>query len=194
MEAGLIAWGWAVKRRHGHPTLWLFTDAARLADVAAAVRRLPKHLCGVVFRHDGAPGRAALAARVAAICRARHLALVIAADPRLAFSLQAGLHLRGGRRPGVLPAGGRRRPVTASAHDLPELIRARRAGARIIFISPAFATPSHAGARPLGAVRWAALARHAAPAQAYALGGMAAGTVRRLGRLCAGAGAISALS
>ncbi|WP_333489954.1 thiamine phosphate synthase [Acidocella sp. MX-AZ03] len=99
MDSRLIAWGRAVKRRDPQaqiPPLWFFTDAQRTPDPLAVIARLPLGLCGVVLRHDQDPDRARLARRVAKICRARRLALIIAGDARLAASLKAGLHLRGG--------------------------------------------------------------------------------------------------
>ena len=189
MDPRLVRWARAVKARRAQdgrrgsgavPPLWLFTDAARLPDPRAAVALLPRGLGGVVLRHDGAPGRAALGRDLAALCRARHLAFVVAGDVRLARTLGAGVHLRGGRRPGVqaLP-GGRGRWITSSAHGPAELRRARLAGAAAAFLSPAFATASHAGARPLGAVRWARAAR-GAKFPVLALGGITAATARAL--------------
>ena len=161
MDLKLLAWGRAAMRRHhgnGLPTLWLFTDAARLPDPRAAVARLPRHIAGVVLRHDSDPDRAALGHDLARICRSRRLALVVAGDVRLAARLGAGVHLRGGRWPGPL-----RRPgiVTSSAHNQQDLRRAARNGAHLVFLSPAFATASHPGAPALGACRWALLASRA---------------------------------
>lgn len=183
-----MAWARGVKARQraAHPVLWLFTDRERLPDPLPAIAALPAGLCGVVFRHDGAADRAALAARVAALCRARGLPLTIAGDWRLAASLGAGVHLRGGVGERVGP----RRLVTSSAHSVPELQRALRAGA-IVFLSPVYPTPSHPGARTLGAVRWAAMARGR---RVLALGGIDGSRIRRLDLAgCAGAGAIAAL-
>jgi thiamine-phosphate pyrophosphorylase len=190
MDARLIAWARRVKRG-ALPTLWLFTDPARMPDLPVLIRGLPPGLCGVVFRHDGAPGRAALAAAIAKLCRGRRIALVLAGDITLASRLRAGIHLRGGRWPGRarLPAGW---IVTASVHSAAELSQSRRAGARILFISPVFPTRSHPGAAGLGPHRFRALARLAAPAKAYALGGVDGHSVRQLGKFCAGAGAIDA--
>jgi len=170
--------------------LWLFTDAARLPDPLPAIAALPPGLCGVVFRHDDVPERAALAARVAALCRARRLALCVAGDARLAASLGAGLHCRGGARLKLrLPRGAL---ITASAHGVVELRRARRAGAAAIFVSPVFATASHPGARVLGPAGFARLARGGGVA---ALGGITAATARRCPpHLVRGAGAIGALA
>jgi thiamine-phosphate pyrophosphorylase len=200
MDQRLIAWARAVKARtlagergkvRGHPTLWLFTDARRLADPREAAARLPRGLAGVVLRHDNEPGRAALGRALARICRARRLALVVAGDARLAVALGAGVHLRGGRWPGLVrPHGGL---VTSSAHSLPEVRRAARAGAALVFLSPVFVTRSHPGVMPLGSVRWAGLARRAR-LPVLALGGITGDSARRLPRdLVCGAGAIGAL-
>ena len=171
--------------------LWLFTDARRLPDPLAAVSRLPGKLCGVVFRHDGDPQRAELGRALARLCRARGLPLVVAGDWRLAAALRAGLHLRGGRKPAHAPRW--RGLVTSSAHGVVELRRARQAGARLVFLSPAFVTASHPGVGPLGPARWGRLAGRGGHSAA-ALGGIDGETIRRLPRrTCAGAGAIGAL-
>lgn len=198
MRDRLIGWARAVKRRHHiyrdarFPPLWLFTDAARLPDPLPAVARLPAGLAGVVFRHDGVPGRAALGRALARLCRERRLALVVAGDARLAAALGAGVHLRAGRFPGaVRPKRGVR---TASAHSVAELRRAAAAGADLAFLSPAFPTQSHAGAPALGPLRWAAIARHAGGMGVGALGGVAMPGLRRLpARRCVAAGAIAGL-
>jgi thiamine-phosphate pyrophosphorylase len=189
MDWKLVAWARAVKaRRRGRfpPPLWLFTDEARMPCLRRVLERLPPGLCGVVFRHDSAPDRAGLLRAVARVCRARRLALSVAGD--LAGPAFAGRHLRGGR------ARGRRGGafLTSSAHDRRELVRARRAGARLVFVSPAFATTSHPSAGPIGAVRWSALTRRAGLG-VLALGGLSGGTARRLPRWAAGVGAIEAL-
>lgn len=170
--------------------LWLFTDAARQPDPLASVRRLPRGLAGVVLRDDGLAGRAELGRSIAAVCRARRLALAVAGDWRLAAALHAGLHLRAGRRP---PCARRQLlALTSSVHGAADLIRASRAGAALAFLSPAFPTASHFGAPALGPLRWALAARRSGGAAA--LGGVDGGTIRKLPRrLCRGAGAISAL-
>jgi thiamine-phosphate pyrophosphorylase len=156
-----------------------------------AIRALPKGLCGVVFRHDGVAGRAELAERVARECQARRIAFVMVGDASLTHPTGSfvGVHLRGGRR----QRRQRRGMVTASAHNIMEVRRAVKAGADIIFISPAFATNSHPGARPLGPVRWNFLARQAGGKKAYALGGISGKKITRLARYCCGAAGISAL-
>ncbi len=196
MDDRLVAWARQVKaRRKGtdagrrSPPLWLFTDDRRLPDPCAAVAALPRGLAGVVFRHDGAPGRAVLALRVARLCRERRLVLAVAGDWRLAARCHAGLHLRAGHAP-VAPRW--MRHLTASAHGRADVVRGRRADTALGFISPVFVTASHPVARGLGPARWARLARLAG-GRAAALGGLDGATVRRLPG-CAGAGAISALA
>jgi thiamine-phosphate pyrophosphorylase len=193
MDAALLSWARAVKqrRRTKNPVLWLFTDAERLPDPLPAIAALPNFLAGVVFRHDKVAGRTALALQVATLCRARKIPLVIAGDARLAAALGAGLHLRGGRRPGLLRT---RRLITSSAHNLQELRRAERAGAKIIFLSPAFKTLSHPNLPVFGAVRWANIAQTAQNAEVYSLGGINGKNIRRLAPFGAGAGAISGLT
>lgn len=191
VDRRLLAWG--LQRRGPIPRLWLFTDEKRLTDPRASAAALPRGQAGVVFRHDGDPGRAALGRDLARICRARRLVLVVAGDARLAAQLRAGMHLRGGFRPGHVRLRGF---ITSSAHSVAELRRAGHAGARLAFVSPAFATESHAGAPGLGALRWAALARQApAGLTVGALGGVDGGSIRRLpARICYSAGAIGALA
>jgi thiamine-phosphate pyrophosphorylase len=202
MDTKLIAWARAESRRRnrpaGLPPLWLFTDQHRLADPRRVVACLPKGLAGVVLRHDQDPARLALGRDVARICRARRLTLVVAGDPRLAVTLQAGLHLRAGRRPLAASGLPRRRTslVTSSAHDGAELRRAGHAGADLAFLSPAFATRSHPGVAALGPSRWTGLATRAVPWIAVAaLGGINGISVRRLPRqICRAVGVIGALA
>ena len=192
MDRRLLAWAYASRRRQSRlPCLWLFTDARRLPDPRPSVARLPRGLAGVVLRHDGEPGRAALGHDLARICRARRLTLVVAGDTRLAAALGAGVHLRAGRWPSVLR---RRGLITCSALGLTDLLRARRAGASLAFLSPAFPTLSHPDASALGTVRWTRLARSVRMPMA-ALGGVDGASIRRLPRRdCTAAGAIGALA
>lgn len=197
MDQRLLAWARAVKQRKQipYPVLWLFTDATRGADPLRAAARLPKGLCGVVFRHDYALDRAAIGLELAKICRARRLMLVVAGDARLAQALGAGVHLRGGHWPGPQAIELRRRRfITSSAHALRDIRQARRAGARVIFLSPVFPTASHPGASALGATRWTGLARQGGNTPILALGGVTGRIARALpAGFCGGAGAIGAL-
>ena len=184
MDQKLVAWARAVKARRrnaGPPPLWFFTDEKRTADTISAVRRLPKGLCGVVFRHDAAPGRPDLAKALARICRERRLSMVTAGRT---VSLPAvGRHVRAGR-------GEVSHWSTSSAHCRADIVRGRRAAA--VFVSPVFPTASHPGQPALGLLRWAIMARGLGR-RAFALGGIDGVSVRRLPRWIGGAGAVGAL-
>jgi thiamine-phosphate pyrophosphorylase len=129
-----------------------------------ALARLPRG-AGVVFRHHATPlpERRALFARVARVCRARGLTLVVAGAPV-------------GRG---WPTHGRQGSLTWPAHDRRQAVAAVRAGALAVFVSPIFATRSHPGARALGPVRAAGVAR-GLPVARIALGGMTARRFRQL--------------
>jgi thiamine-phosphate pyrophosphorylase len=178
------------------PRLWLFTDDKRLPDPRGAVALLPRGRAGVILRHDADPERLRLGRDLARICRVRRLVLVVAGDVRLARAVGAGVHLRGGRWPGQIRSPGL---LTSSGHSLPELRRAARAGAALAFLSPAFATASHAGAPALGPLRWSGMAVRlrgtGTPMRLAALGGIDGYSIRRLSsRTLQAVGAIGALS
>ncbi|HEY0185462.1 MAG TPA: thiamine phosphate synthase [Rhodopila sp.] len=197
MDRKLLAWG--LRGKPGRlPRLWLFTDERRLPDPRRSVAALPRGRAGVVLRHDRDGARATLGHDLARICRERRLILVVAGDVRLAARLHAGVHLRGGLWPNPLR---RRAVVTSSAHSIQQVRRALTAGASLVFLSPAFATASHAGASGLGALRWSAMAQRARigvrtrGAGVAALGGIDGRSVTRLPKsLFQAVGAIGGLS
>jgi thiamine-phosphate pyrophosphorylase len=184
--------------RHGLPALILITDRTRLPDPTPAVRRLPRG-SAVIVRDYGWPGRRALALRLARLCRARGLRLLVAGDARLARATGAGgLHLperqvaaashawRLWRPPGFL--------VTAAAHHPRAIALAARFGADAVLVSPVFATASHPAAPTLGVLRFARLLRQT-PLPAYALGGITPANARRLaGTGAAGLAGISGVA
>lgn len=148
-----------MRRRHPLPRLWLMTDERMGEALWDALARLPRG-SGVVFRHYGlAPAeRRALFARVLKVARRRGLVVVRAGIEPMRG--EAGVHGRRGR--------GLR---TAPAHNRREAIAAIRAGADALFVSPAFPTRSHPGARALGRARFGMLVRGLG-VPAIALGGM----------------------
>lgn len=153
------------------PHRWLMTDE-RMGDALwTALERLPRG-SGVIVRHYSLPlaERGALFAQIARIARRRGLVLVRAGKERLGRGEQ-GVHGRDGRR----------RPGLRSwpAHSAREVVAGRRAGADVILISPVFSTSSHPGARPLGPLRAARLARLAG-GRAIAMGGVNANRMARL--------------
>jgi thiamine-phosphate pyrophosphorylase len=152
-----------MRRRQPLPRLWLMTDERQGDKLWTALERLPRG-SGVVFRHYQAAARADLFARVRKIARKRGLLLILAGPPSLAKMWGAdGSHGRHkGRRDLVR---------TAPAHGLREIRESERAGAQLLFLSPVFATRSHAEARPLGQLKFATLARQTR-LPVVALGGM----------------------
>ncbi len=167
--------------RKALPPLLFFTDPARTPHPERTIARLPRG-SGVVFRAFGAADAATRGQALARLARARRLVFLVGADARLAIRLRAdGVHLpqRAAGRGGTIAALRRRFLVTAAAHDLPAALRARRAGADAVVVSPVFASASASAARPLGALRFNTLIRRAGGA-AYALGGINADTIRRL--------------
>lgn len=159
-------------RRQPLPRLWLMTDERQGDDLWRALERLPKG-AGVVFRHYGlaAGERRRLFERVRKVARRRRLFVLAGGGLR-----GDGVH---GRR-----GGGFR---SASAHSLSELKTAERSGARLIFLSPAFATRSHPDGRPLGPIRFGLISRHAR-VPVIALGGVDARKARRLPHIYGWAG------
>ncbi len=181
-------------RRGVLPRLWLVTDGRRLPDPLAAARALPRG--GAVLARDL---EAPVLRRLAALCRARGLRLVVSGDGRAALRLRAGLHLPD-RRPtvGLLPfllarrAGAGWSMLGVAAHGRRGIARARALGADSVLLSPAFPTASHPGAPALGPLRWSTLARAAGRAT-VALGGISAATATRLPRRAAGIAALEGL-
>jgi thiamine-phosphate pyrophosphorylase len=163
------------------PSLLFVTDPARTPDPEAIAARLPPG-SGVIFRHFGAADAEAQGLRLAALAEARGLILLVGADPALAARIGAdGVHLP--ERQAHLAAGLlRRHPdwiVTAAAHSARAILRARRAGADAVLLSPVFLSRSPSAGRPLGLMRFAALARNAG-VPVYALGGASIKNAPRL--------------
>jgi thiamine-phosphate pyrophosphorylase len=174
------------------------TDAQRGGDPLRLAAALPAG-AWLIFRHYDAPDRSVLAIKLARICRARRLQLLIAGDLGLALATGAGLHLPEfqAARPAPKIRLWRRRgggPLTVAAHGRGALIRAVRLGADYVLLSPIFATASHPGAKPLGLIALRHLAGHSR-IDIVALGGI---TAQRLGLLrhagISGVAAIGALN
>jgi thiamine-phosphate pyrophosphorylase len=162
-----------MSRRQPLPRLWLMTDERQGDGLMEALRRLPRG-SGVVFRHYGlAPSeRRRLFERVRKVARRRRLLLLVAGGgPR-------GDGVHGRRGPGFR---------SASAHNLRELKSAERSGARMVFVSPAFATRSHPNMRPLGPLRFGLVAGQAR-VPVIALGGVNRLNARRLPHIYGWAG------
>ena len=162
------------------PVLIVVTDRHRQGDLAPLLTRLAPG-DALLLRDYDAPDRERIARRLARLCRRRRLLLLVAGDAKLARRFGDGLHLGEAR---LRRVGRMRRPhrgflLSAAAHGRAALVRAWRAGADLALLSPVFATRSHIDAKPLGPVRFAALAGRA-PIAVYALGGVDRKTARRL--------------
>lgn len=165
----------------------MFTDERQGVALWAALAKLRRGDL-VVFRHYDAPDRAGLAARVRAAARRRGAVFIVAGHAREARAWRADGH----HRPTWARARGWLRPGlrTAPAHNRVEVVRARRDGAGLAFVSPVFATASHAGARSLGRLGFGLIARGARMPVA-ALGGVTPRRARHLRALgAAGWGAV----
>jgi thiamine-phosphate pyrophosphorylase len=148
------------------------TDERQGEGLWEALERLPKG-SGVVFRHYSLARteRRKLFDRVRRLARRRRLLVLGEAGLR-------GEGTHGGR------GGGFR---SASAHGLGELKTAERKGAKLIFLSPAYPTRSHPGARALGPVRFGLIAGQAR-VPVIALGGVDGRKARRLPHIYGWAG------
>jgi thiamine-phosphate pyrophosphorylase len=177
------------------PALFLVTDERWLSDPAGAIAALPRG-AGVIFRHYGDPQRGRRAQDLARLCRARALVFLVAGDAGLAEQVRAsGVHLPA-YQIGRARALKRARPrwlVTVAAHGEAALRKAKASGADAALLAPVFATRSHPERKPLGVLRFAALARRAG-LPVYALGGVDEKSATRLaGSGAAGLAALGAL-
>lgn len=160
----------------GIPAIWLLSDARNDGVLEAALAKLPRG-SGFIFRHyhlDPKFRRARFRA-LAAIAR-KHDHTVILADNAATARKWAADGIYGPpenmrQREGLLGL--------ATAHDMPEIVAAQRAGADAVLLSPVFATRSHEGAETLGPLRFRMLARKAR-IPLIALGGMDASKAKRL--------------
>ncbi len=159
----------------------------RKADWVRAARVLPRGSV-VIVRARNADKRRALADELSGLAR-----LVIAGDPLLAEEVgAAGLHLPEMR---MREAGHwrARHPdwiITSSAHSLRSLMDVAHLDA--VFLSPVFATTSHAQAKPLTPARAAMIAARAM-VPVYALGGVTGRNAALLAPSFSGVAAISSL-
>jgi thiamine-phosphate pyrophosphorylase len=178
------------------PPLVLMTDPRRVPDPVASARRLPAGSM-VIFRAYGAADAGATGRRLAAVARSRGLTLLAGADARLARRIgAAGVHLpeRLGHRARAIRTAWPNALITIAAHSRRAVRRAERFGADAVILSPVFASASSSAGRPMGRLRFAAIAR-AAGAPVYALGGVnMKNAPELLGSGAAGIAAVSALA
>jgi thiamine-phosphate pyrophosphorylase len=162
------------------PPLILMTDE-RVRDPVAAVKRLVRG-SAVIVRHRDRDSRKSLVAILRPVTRARGVLLLISEDGQLAQSMGAdGLHLpeRQSRTALHWKAIRPKWLITTAAHSAEAVAIAARAGADAALLGPVFPTRSHPGRANLGIFCALGIAARA-PLPVYALGGINAGTARRL--------------
>lgn len=178
------------------PRLLFFTDPVRTPDPAEVLAKLPRG-AAIVYRAFGDADAVSVGRRLARVARRRGVLLFVGADLRLACAVAAdGVHLpeRLAARRGVNRFLRRRFYLTAAAHSLPAVRRARMAGVEAAVVSPVFRSRSPSAGRPIGALRFRRLVR-AAGMPVYALGGVTLHTAKALKDCGAmGLAAVEALS
>ncbi|TDI63874.1 MAG: thiamine phosphate synthase [Alphaproteobacteria bacterium] len=172
---------WLNSRAPSLPPMWFMTDQQRAPDPSALVARLPRGT-GVIFRHYDDPMRDSVGRELRRLCGQQNRMFLVAGDALLAQRLRAdGLHVPEHQLP-ILFGLRHRHPrwlVTASAHNLPAALMARRAGADALIIAPVLPTVSHRHAACLGRIRFTGLV-HQVRLPAYALGGIYGTTIHQL--------------
>lgn len=163
-----------MRSRQPLPRLWLMTDERMGESLWGALARLPRG-SGVIFRHYKTRDRRAVFEQVRKVARRRGLVLLLAGNSKQAAAWRAdGVHGRSPHR--LTPC---RLLRTVPVHDARELAAAR---GHAVVVSPVFATRSHPGARTLGPLAFAFLAKRAS-VPVIALGGMNARRYRRMAPL-----------
>ena len=174
-----------MKRAITRPEMYthvFITDQERRPDWRQVIPRMKQHEI-VLFRDYNAPDRAALAMQTARLCKKSGITMQIAGDWRLAWQLNVGLHLPNYMaKRGLKPIVRLGQPVSTSAHNVCELIRAKRLDIANVLISPVFATRSHHRHLGLGVSKYHNLARAAYELglNPIALGGLNETTAKRL--------------
>ena len=170
------------RARSDLPALILMTDERRIANALGSARLLPKG-SAIILRHTEPHARAELGAGLMRIARARGLKLLVAGDSALAARIGAhGLHLSEARAKESRHWKARRPDwlVTAAAHSAHAVSMAALSGADAMLLAPVFPTASHRERATLGPLRALMIAR-ASLIPVYALGGVNATTIARLG-------------
>ncbi len=122
------------------------TDSRNDLLLESVIRKMPQR-SGIIFRHYhlGAENRQHRFAEIQKLAHRYNHLILLAGSPALARKWKAdGIHGRQWRRRETIGL-----VHSAAVHDRAEIVQAKRNGADLIFLSPAFATKSHPDARPL---------------------------------------------
>ena len=165
------------KRQPSFPAIWLVSDARNDKVLERVLERLPRG-SGLIYRHYHLPQdeRRARFDKLQRIARRRGHWLALSGTSRQARQWRADAAYGSPERLSSGPALLR----LVTAHALGEIARARRARPAAIVLAPVFATRSHPGRKPLGALRFRLLAARAG-LPVIALGGMTAARAKAMG-------------
>ena len=173
------------------PPLLALTDPERVPDPVATLMRLPAG-SGLVYRHFGAEDRQAVAARLVAAGRRRHVQVLIGNDAPLALAVgAAGVHWTEANLHLARRWRARFALMTGAAHSLRALKRAARCGLDAALLSPVFPSHSPSAGAAIGPLRFRAAVR-GADLPVYALGGVHADTIHSIAAF-SGAAAIDGI-
>lgn len=167
---------------------WLFLSEKHLEmpDVLETISKLDARIGVIIRLYDGQEPRFHRAAL--SILRAQRRPTQIGGRVESAAK-GLGQHIPQWQRPRRRGSGQR---LSMSVHSHQEAVRARRAGADMVFVSPLYPTQSHPGAGHLGPLKARILARQA-KVPAFALGGINIRNAASCSHGLSGFGAISAL-
>nr|WP_315458614.1 thiamine phosphate synthase [uncultured Sphingorhabdus sp.] len=173
-------------RSHPLPRIWLMTDERFGDDLMYAIQRLP-FKSGVIFRHYATEesARRRLFRQILRICRKRGHVLLLAGDARQARTWHADGHHQRSPRHGKLIH-------SAAVHNAAEIASMKAHAPDLLFVSPLYATNSHATQRPLGPLAFCQLVKTVRNGNIIALGGMNRQKARLMSRHIHGWAAIDA--
>ena len=174
------------------PPVLVFTDPVRSAPPLVLAQHIPPGW-GLVFRHFGAPDRVQIATQIAELARIRRFALLIGADPDLAWRVKSdGVHWPEALRREAIRSAGSFRLNTMSAHRPNAALGPQPPGIDARILSTVFLSASPSAGPAMGATRFRALASRAR-IPIYGLGGVnptTAGSMSNFGGL-AGVGQLT---
>lgn len=173
------------------PPLLYLTDPNRSLGILETAKRLPVG-SAVIYRHFGFENRIEAAQHLRKITYENHCALLIGNDPLLAMSSNAdGVHWPESKIEESKKWRNRFRLMTAAAHSRIALASIAKSNIDAAIVSTVFESASPSASRPMGAMKFRELVRHAR-VPIYALGGITAQNAGSISRV-AGIAAISGI-
>ncbi len=161
------------------PRIWLMTDRRNDDVLEEVISRLPR-ASGIIFRHYhlDASAREARFKQIWRMAKRKDHSILLADSPSLAHAWRAdGVHGRDWKHIDTAHL-----IHSAPVHNMREINQAKRNGADIFFLSPAAATRSHPGMKPLTILQLKRLAGQCG-GPVILLGGMSANRFRHFDSL-----------